>query len=118
LRPRPIESGVDEDVSDLLGPEFLRVRWEAEHGVDPTVDEALLGVRREHDLHVPPWVEADIARHRRHEGLAARRLPRDRAPPELSHRAYLCGPEQLVASAVDAGQPDGAFARVGGEDQP
>jgi hypothetical protein len=39
LRPGSIRRAVDDDVSDLPGPELLRLRRKADVGVDLAVDE-------------------------------------------------------------------------------
>jgi hypothetical protein len=42
LRPRPVHRCIEDDPTDMPGAQFLRLRREAEEGVDLALDEQIL----------------------------------------------------------------------------
>jgi len=101
-------TAVDDDTTDFLGAQLLRVRGKPEICVHfPIGEEAHAfgrGVRDEVD--VPAWVQSYIRHHAGDVDLLRRSEygDRNRLPFEIPDRANPGCPEQLEAAGVDTGQ--------------
>src|SRR5215469_1546223 len=116
LRPRPIDSGVDDDVSDLLGAELLGLGGKGHEGINLSVgkepDRPLDGIR--YPLDVPPGIQAYVPGHDGEEDVAARRQSSDGDLFifEVADRPDPLVAEQLEAPDVESRQDDDRIARV------
>ena len=84
-------------MTNALGAQFLRVRWETQVGIDLGLAEQLFRLRSRalNKVHVLPWIQANIAQNRAEENMGAR--------PESGHGD---GPSLEVADRLDPFRPE------------
>ena len=63
LGPRPVHGAFEHHMTDALGTQFLRVRWEAQVGINLGLAEQLFRLRSRalDEVDIRPWVQANIA---------------------------------------------------------
>jgi hypothetical protein len=107
LRPRPVHTAIDDNVTDLARAELLRNRREAKHGIDFSVGEQPHCVchRWRDECDVIMRIDADVRRDAGDVQVVAASKPRHgNGPPlQIFDRADAIGAEQLEAAGVDSG---------------
>jgi hypothetical protein len=101
--------------------ELLRLRREADHGVDFARRQQLHGLVRGwgHECDVAAWVQPDVCGHAGHDEVMARPHARHGhgLALEVLHRADALGGEQLEAARVRAGQDHERVTRIDPQDE-
>ena len=105
LRPRAVESAIDDDMPDLARAQVLRVGRQGEERVDLALDKKLLRSRKRagHPLDVLGGIESDIGGH-----AGDQRLPHQSTTHllalQIANAADVFVRKQRIASDMHAGE--------------
>jgi hypothetical protein len=108
LRPWPVRRHRHDDVTDLPGAQFLRLRGEGNEDVNLCLYERLhVRVGWEHDpLDITGWIHTDVSDHggEKEVGNRAQRPHRNPLPLEIPERPEWLSGDNLHAADVDTAQ--------------